>query len=45
MITSSSGGRIFMQLWHCGRIGARGILGGEQPLSRDDLGTLEVYAF
>ena len=42
-----AGGRIFMQLWHCGRAGARGILAGEQPMSpsgvNDDLDALEVY--
>ena len=41
-------GRIFMQLWHCGRVGASGILNGEEPLSpngvNDDLGSLIVYA-
>jgi NADPH2 dehydrogenase/N-ethylmaleimide reductase len=42
-----AGGRIFMQLWHCGRVGASGILGGNDPLSpsgvNDDLDTLQVY--
>src|SRR5260370_18537477 len=42
------GGRIYMQLWHCGRVGASGILGGMEPLSpsgvNDDLGQLQVYA-
>jgi N-ethylmaleimide reductase len=41
------GGRIFCQLWHCGRIGAAGLLGGRQPLSpsgvNDDLDALDVY--
>jgi N-ethylmaleimide reductase len=41
------GGRIFLQLWHCGRVGAAGLLGGEQPLSpsgvNDDLDALQVY--
>jgi len=41
------GGRIFCQLWHCGRIGAEGLLGGRQPLSpsgvNDDLNALNVY--
>ncbi len=42
-----AGGRIFMQLWHCGRVGSEAILNGEAPLSpsgvNDDLGTLQVY--
>lgn len=42
-----AGGHIFLQLWHCGRIGAAGILGGKEPLSpsgvNDDLGELHVY--
>jgi NADPH2 dehydrogenase/N-ethylmaleimide reductase len=41
------GGRIFMQLWHCGRVGASGILKGNNPLSpsgvNDDLDALQVY--
>lgn len=41
------GGRIFCQLWHCGRIGAAGLLGGRQPLSpsgvNDDLAALDTY--
>lgn len=41
------GGRIFCQLWHCGRIGAAGLLGGRDPLSpsgvNDDLALLDVY--
>jgi N-ethylmaleimide reductase len=43
-----AGGRIFLQLWHCGRVGAEGILGGHPPLSpsgvNDDLDALQVYA-
>jgi len=42
-----NGGRIFMQLWHCGRVGAAGILNGNEPLSpsgvNDDLDKLIVY--
>lgn len=42
-----AGGRIFLQLWHCGRVGAAGILGGNEPLSpsgvNDDLAQLQVY--
>lgn len=42
-----AGGRIFLQLWHCGRIGSSAILGGKEPLSpsgvNDDLGMLQVY--
>ena len=42
-----SGGRIFLQLWHCGRVGSDGILKGQQPLSpsgvNDDLNALQVY--
>lgn len=42
-----AGGRLFLQLWHCGRVGAAGILGGKEPLSpsgvNDDLGELHVY--
>lgn len=41
------GGKIFCQLWHCGRIGAAGLLGGREPLSpsgvNDDLAMLDVY--
>jgi N-ethylmaleimide reductase len=41
------GGHIFMQLWHCGRVGAEGILANQQPLSpsgvNDDLDALQVY--
>jgi NADPH2 dehydrogenase/N-ethylmaleimide reductase len=43
----AAGGRIFMQLWHCGRVGAEGILGKKEPLSpsgvNDDLDQLQVY--
>jgi len=41
------GGLIFCQMWHCGRVGAAGLLGGREPLSpsgvNDDLGSIEVY--
>jgi 2,4-dienoyl-CoA reductase-like NADH-dependent reductase (Old Yellow Enzyme family) len=41
------GGRIFCQLWHCGRVGAQGILNGRDPLSpsgiNDDPGMTDVY--
>ena len=41
------GGRIFMQLWHGGRVGSYALLEGRQPLSpsgfNDDLGLLQVY--
>ncbi len=40
-------GRIFMQLWHCGRVGADAILEGKEPLApsamNDDLDALQVY--
>ncbi len=43
----AAGGRIICQLWHCGRVGAAGILNGQQPLApsavNDDLGLLQVY--
>lgn len=43
----AAGGRIFVQLWHCGRVGAQGLLDGRQPLSpsgvNDDLDVLQVY--
>lgn len=43
----AAGGRIFMQLWHCGRVGADAILEGQQPLSpsavNDDLDALQVW--
>jgi len=42
-----AGGRIFMQLWHCGRVGSEAILHGNPPLSpsgiNDDLHELQVY--
>src|SRR5271166_5207566 len=38
------GGLIFCQMWHCGRVGAAGLLGGREPLSpsgvNDDLGSI-----
>jgi N-ethylmaleimide reductase len=41
-------GHIFAQLWHCGRAGAKGILGGQEPWSpsavNDDLHLLGVWA-
>ena len=41
------GGRIFMQLWHGGRVGAKGLLDGHEPVSpsgvNDDLDALEVW--
>jgi N-ethylmaleimide reductase len=43
----AKGGRIFMQLWHCGRVGASGLLNGQQPMSpsgvNDDLDALQVW--
>lgn len=43
----AKGGRIFCQLWHCGRIGAAGVLNGQDPLSpsgtNDDLHLLDAY--
>lgn len=43
----AASGRIFMQLWHCGRVGAEGLLAGRPPLSpsgvNDDLDSLQVY--
>ena len=40
-------GRVFMQLWHCGRVGSEAILNGEAPLSpsgvNDDLDALQVW--
>lgn len=43
----TQGGRIFMQLWHCGRVGANAILNGQEPLSpsgvNDDLDALQVW--
>ncbi|WP_089163307.1 alkene reductase [Caballeronia sordidicola] len=42
------GGRIFMQLWHGGRVSSFALLGGEAPLSpsgvNDDLEHLQVWA-
>lgn len=42
------GGRIFCQLWHCGRVGATYIMGGQAPLSpsgvNDDPGLIDPYA-
>lgn len=42
-----AGGHIFMQLWHCGRVGSEAILNGQAPLSpsgvNDDLEKLLVY--
>ena len=44
----AAGGRIFMQLWHSGRVSAFTLLGGEAPLSpsgvNDDLEKLQVWA-
>ncbi len=41
------GGRIFMQLWHGGRVGAKGLLDGHEPISpsgvNDDQDALEVW--
>ena len=41
------GGRIFMQLWHGGRVGAKGLLDGHEPVSpsgvNDDVDALEVW--
>jgi N-ethylmaleimide reductase len=43
----TAGGRIFMQLWHCGRVGSDAILEGKEPLSpsavNDDTDLLQVY--
>ncbi len=43
----ANGGRIFLQLWHCGRVGSDAILDGRSPLSpsgiNDDLDTLQVW--
>ena len=42
-----AGGKIFVQLWHCGRVGSDAILNGQQPLSpsgiNDDLDLLQVW--
>ena len=44
----AAGGRIFMQLWHGGRVGSFALLDGEAPLSpsglNDDLEQLQVWA-
>lgn len=44
----AAGGRIFMQLWHSGRVSSFALLGGETPLSpsgvNDDLDQLQVWA-
>lgn len=41
------GGKIFMQLWHGGRVGSYALLDGRQPLSpsgyNDDMAALQVY--
>lgn len=43
-----AGGKIFCQLWHCGRIGSTAILNGQDPVSpsgvNDDLDQLNVHA-
>ena len=43
-----NGGRIVLQLWHGGRVGAKGLLDGREPVSpsgvNDDLDALEVWA-
>jgi N-ethylmaleimide reductase len=43
----AAGGHMFAQLWHCGRAGAKGVLGGRQPLApsavNDDLHELGVW--
>jgi N-ethylmaleimide reductase len=43
----NNGGSIFVQLWHCGRVGSDAILDGRSPLSpsgvNDDLDTLQVW--
>ncbi|MGV7206543.1 alkene reductase [Oxalobacteraceae bacterium A2-2] len=43
----AGGGRIFMQLWHGGRVGSYAVLQGRDPLSpsgvNEDLGLLQVY--
>lgn len=42
------GGRIFCQLWHCGRVGTTHIMDGQEPVSpsgiNDDPGMIEPYA-
>lgn len=46
--THAAGGRIFMQLWHSGRVSAMGLLDGHEPLSpsgvNEDVELLEVWA-
>jgi N-ethylmaleimide reductase len=43
----AAGGRMFMQLWHSGRVSSYALLQGGEPLSpsgvNDDLGLLQVY--
>jgi N-ethylmaleimide reductase len=43
----AAGGKIFMQLWHGGRVSTYALLNGKDPLSpsavNDDLGQLQVY--
>src|SRR5471030_1941837 len=43
----AEGGKIFMQLWHSGRVSSYALLGGRDPLSpsgvNDDLDRLQVY--
>lgn len=43
----AAGGRMFMQLWHSGRVSSYALLQGREPLSpsgyNDDLGLLQVY--
>jgi N-ethylmaleimide reductase len=43
----AAGGKMFMQLWHSGRVSSYALLGGAEPLSpsgyNDDLGLLQVY--
>lgn len=45
--THAAGGTLFMQLWHCGRVGSDAVLNGNAPLSpsgvNDDLHSLIVY--
>jgi N-ethylmaleimide reductase len=43
----AAGGKMFMQLWHSGRVSSYSLLKGSEPLSpsgyNDDLGLLQVY--
>jgi N-ethylmaleimide reductase len=43
----AAGGKMFMQLWHSGRVSSYALLDGAEPLSpsgyNDDLGLLQVY--